>query len=272
MTSAATLGPAFATRRRGVLAFTCAVHLLALLLWTQERRQLPTRPSSVATIFLYNEGVASARRPSRTGPHPLPIPPWPAPAAPVRSAFPSRSAPVPRPQDRTDTRPDARPETAPAQATAAPDAAASAPYDPFDAARPPHGPAGSAVSAVSASTRGGFAVDLAKNQAGRIDRELRKGKPGVPTEADTPWARFQRGLGGAYIDRSLSLQSDTYTSPDGVVIYRFRQGNRVRCRRAGGIGIPLRGMPDGPSASLPTAGSAGDSDCPKGVVWNQDGP
>jgi hypothetical protein len=255
-----------------VLAFTCAVHLLALLLWTQERRQPPARPSSVATIFLYNDGAAGARRPSRTGPHPLPIPPWPAPATPIRSASPSRSAPVPLPQFRTDSQPDARPETAPAQPAAAPDAAASAPYDPFDATRPPHAPAGSAGPAGSASTRGGFAVGLAKNQAGRIDRELRKGKPGVPTEADTPWARFQRGLDGAYIDRSLSLQSDTYTSPDGVVIYRFHQGNRVRCRRAGGIGIPLRGMSDGPSASLPTVGSAGDTDCPKGVVWNQDGP
>lgn len=269
MTSAAALAPALATRRRGVLAFTCAVHLLALLLWTQERRQLPARPSSVATIFLYNDGAASARRPSRAGPHPLPIPPWPAPATPVRSASPSRPAPLPLPQFRTDTQPDARPASAPAQPVTAPDAPASASYDPFDAALPPHAPAGSAGSA---STRGGFAVDLAKNQAGRIDRELRKGKPGVPTEADTPWARFQGGLESAHIDRSLTLQSDTYTSPDGVVIYRFRQGNRVRCRRAGGIGIPLRGMPDGPSASLPTVGSASDTDCPKGVVWNQDGP
>jgi hypothetical protein len=272
VTSAATLGPAFPTRRRGVLAFTCAVHLLALLLWTQERRHLPARPSSVATIFLYNDGGADARRPSRTGPHPLPIPHWPAPATPVRSASPSRPAPLPGPQFRTDSRPDAHPAPAPAQAAAAPDAAASAPYDPFDAANPPPAPHAQAGSAGSAATRGGFAVDLAKNQAGRIDRELRKGKPGVPTEAATPWARFQRGLDGAYIDRSLTLQSDTYTSPDGVVIYRFRQGNRVRCRRAGGIGIPLRGMPDGPSASLPTVGSAGDTDCPKGVVWNQDGP
>jgi hypothetical protein len=111
---------------------------------------------------------------------------------------------------------------------------------------------------------------LAKQQAGRIDRELRKGKPGVPTEADTPAARFQRGVEAAYIDRTLTWQSDTYTSPDGVVIYRFRQGNRVRCRRAGGVGMPLAGMPGTGSITAASAGAAGDTACPKGVVWNQD--
>jgi hypothetical protein len=60
----------------------------------------------------------------------------------------------------------------------------------------------------------------------------------VPDEADTPMGRFQRGLESAHIDRSLTLQSDSYTSPDGVVIYRKRIGNRYRCRRAGGVIMP----------------------------------
>jgi hypothetical protein len=120
------------------------------------------------------------------------------------------------------------------------------------------------------STPGSFVAGLAKQQAGRIDRELRKGKPGVPTEADTPMAHFQRGLESAHIDRSLTLQSDTYTSPDGVVIYRFRQGNRFRCRRAGGVGMPLAGMPGTGAITAGGAGAAGNTDCPKGVVWNQD--
>jgi hypothetical protein len=121
-----------------------------------------------------------------------------------------------------------------------------------------------------ATLSGGFAAGLAKRQAGRIDRELRKGKPGAPDEAGTPWARFQRGLESAHIDRTLTLQSDTYTSPDGVVIYRFRQGNRYRCRRAGGVGMPVAGMPGNGSATLPGVNSAMNVDCPKGVVWNQD--
>jgi hypothetical protein len=122
----------------------------------------------------------------------------------------------------------------------------------------------------ASAAQGGLVAGLARQQAGRIDRELRKGKPGVPTEADTPAARFQRDLESAYIDRSLTLQSDTYTSPDGVVIYRFRQGNRYRCRRAGGVGMPLAGMPGTGSITAGGAGAAGATACPKGVVWNQD--
>jgi hypothetical protein len=122
----------------------------------------------------------------------------------------------------------------------------------------------------ASAAQGGLVAGLARQQAGRIDRELRKGKPGVPTEADTPAARFQRDLESAHIDRSLTLQSDTYTSPDGVVIYRFRQGNRYRCRRAGGVGMPLAGMPGTGSITAGGAGAAGATDCPKGVVWNQD--
>jgi hypothetical protein len=146
--------------------------------------------------------------------------------------------------------------------------------NPIDTAQPADPAADARAIARSpahtSSAPGGFALGLAKQQAGRIDRELRKGKPGVPTEADTPSARFQRGVESAYIDRSLTLQSDTYTSPDGVVIYRFRQGNRFRCRRAGGVGMPLAGMPGTGSITAGGAGAAGATDCPKGVVWNQD--
>ncbi|MFS2018531.1 hypothetical protein ACEN88_18380 [Massilia sp. CT11-108] len=195
----------FDARRRGVLAFTCAAHLLALFLWTQERRLLPVRPSRAVTILLQTDRAQPARPPLDADMHLLPVP----------------SMPV---APNTDAR----------------------------------------------SAQGGFVAGLAKQQAGRVDRELRKGKSGVPTEADTPAARFQRGVESAYIDRTLTWQSDTYTSPDGVVIYRFRQGNRVRCRRAGGVGMPLAGMPGTGSITAASAGAAGATDCPKGVVWNQD--
>lgn len=135
----------------------------------------------------------------------------------------------------------------------------------------PGGPGTGAPAQAGAATPGGsFTLGLAKRQAGRIDRELRKGQPGVPEEADTPWARFRRGLESAHIDRTLTWQTDSYTSPDGVVVYRFRQGNHFRCRRAGGVGMPQAGMPGNGSATLPGANSAMNIDCPKGVVWNQD--
>ena len=257
MHSGTPLASAFDTRRRGVLAFTFALHLLALFLWTQERRPLPVPSARVVTILLRTGSGQAASLAPPTIPHPRLA--WPAPAAAAPTThFPS----LLKPQASLDDRPAARAEAAPAQPTTASDA--------IDTARPVDAPSDTAMPAAPASTQGGFAYGLAKRQAGRVDRELRKGKPGIPTEADTSWARFQRGLDSAHIDRSLTLQSDTYTSPDGVVIYRFRQGNRVRCRRAGGAGMPLRGMPEGSSLSIPGANAAGDTDCPKGVTWNRD--
>jgi hypothetical protein len=272
----------FDARRRVVLAVTCAVHLLALSLWTQERRLLPVRLPRTVTILLQTDRGPAARPPQDADMRLLPEPSMR--AAPSISAPPIQPEPVHRPDDdeeRRATGPDPRADTAPVtapSARSAPEAAPSAsnPIDTAQAADPvtdapalARTPAG-ASSVQGTSTQGGFVAGLAKQQAGRVDRELRKGKPGVPTEADTPMARFQRGLESAHIDRSLTLQSDTYTSPDGVVIYRFRQGNRFRCRRAGGVGMPLAGMPGTGSITAASAGAAGDTDCPKGVVWNQD--
>jgi hypothetical protein len=256
----------FDTRRRGVLAFTCAVHLLALFLWTQERRLLPDPPSRAVTIFLQPERVPAAPPPTAA-----PALPLPAPALPAIPAV-SPSPPLPEPAHRIEddempraARPEPRADTAPATAPPAPAAAAPNPApNPIDTAQ-----AVARAAAGTSSTQGGLAASIAQHQAGRVDRELRKGKPGVPTEADTPWGRFQRGLDSAHVDRTMTVQSDTYTAPDGVVTYRFRHGNRVRCRRAGSVGIPLRGMPAG-ADTMATIGSAGSTDCPKGVVWNQD--
>jgi hypothetical protein len=270
-------------RRRGVLAFTCAVHLLALFLWTQERRLLPVRPPRVVTILLQSERARAVRPPVESTLHLLPAPSLPAiPSLPTRVTQPVPAhlrdvASEAQRDARTEAHTDAHADATRVPASSAPDPAAptatastpsavdiAQPAAPAADARPD-----TAAPALPAATQGSFALGLAKHQAGRIDRELRKGKPGVPTEADTPSARFERGLAAAHIDRSLTLQSDTYTSPDGVVIYRFRQGNRVRCRRAGSVGIPLRGMPEG-ADTMATVGSAASTDCPKGVVWNRD--
>jgi len=260
----------FDARRRGVLAFTCAAHLLALFLWTQERRALPVRPPQAVTILLQTDRAQPARPPLDADMHLLPVPSMP--AAPPIAAPAMQPEPAHRADDddlqhatrrdrHADIRADAPADAAPAAAPPAPDVLAP---NPIDTAQPV------APNTDARAAQGGFVAGLAKQQAGRVDRELRKGKSGVPTEADTPAARFQRGVESAYIDRSLTWQSDTYTSPDGVVIYRFRQGNRVRCRRAGGVGMPLAGMPGTGSITAASAGAAGATDCPKGVVWNQD--
>lgn len=265
----------FDARRRGVLAVTCAVHLLALFLWTQERRVLPVRPPPRAvTILLQTERAQPARPPLDADVHLLPEPSLPAPPSIAAPAL--QPEPVHRADDddirhatrrgqHADVPVDVPADAAPAAAPSTPDALAPNPIDTAQPVAP-----NMDARAGARPAQGGFVAGLAKQQAGRIDRELRKGKPGVPTEADTPAARFQRGVEAAYIDRTLTWQSDTYTSPDGVVIYRFRQGNRVRCRRAGGVGMPLAGMPGTGSITAASAGAAGATDCPKGVVWNQD--
>lgn len=110
---------------------------------------------------------------------------------------------------------------------------------------------------------GGFALGLSKRQAGRIDRALRKGKSGIPDEPDTPMGRFRRGLEAAHIDRSTAVIEDSYTSPDGVIIYRKRIGKMSICRRSGSVGpLGMRGMVMG--------NEAGDVPCPKGVQWKSD--
>jgi hypothetical protein len=106
-----------------------------------------------------------------------------------------------------------------------------------------------------------FNFSLALNQAGRIDRNLRNGKSGVALQTETPWSRFQRGIESAYIDRSMSGTLDSYTSPDGIVIYRERVGGRTTCRRTGGIHVGIPGVAG--------ANDAGTVTCPAGVNWKR---
>jgi hypothetical protein len=111
---------------------------------------------------------------------------------------------------------------------------------------------------------GGLGLNLSKRQAGRIDRELRKGKSGVPDEPDTPMGRFRRGLEAAHIDRSTAVYEDSYTSPDGTVIYRKRIGKGSICRRSGNINpLGMNGMAMGNQVK-------DNVPCPSGVDWKKD--
>lgn len=223
-----------AARNRLALGFTGLVHVLALLLWMQQQRRHPEAPTAEVVGVLLQ----------------LPVPA----TVPRTSEAPSISAPVTRRKTASAKVPAPtapRPAT-PIEPAAQPDAA---PADEAPAATPA-APAGEDAPA------GGFALGLARRQAGRIDRELRKGKSGVPVEADTPWARFRRGVEAAHLDSSRTLTTDTYTSPDGVIYYRYRQGNSVRCRRSGGVGV----LPQ----SMAEAGSAANVPCPSGATWQRD--
>ena len=160
--------------------------------------------------------------------------------------------------------PDAVRETEPL----VPPAAAPAPAtDPFAITAPaaPAAPAASGEAPLDAM------VGRARRDAGVIDRELRKGKSGVPAVADTPWGRFTRTLEAAHIDRSRTVVSESYTAPDGEVIYRFRKGGKVLCRITGGV-KPGIGNAIGTSAFDVRGGNgtAGLIDCPSNATWKRD--
>lgn len=214
---------------RPALALTLLVHLLLVLAFVRSRDQQGAQETGSRERFLLVPLLpAPPAKPRATGRRPPP------PAAPVRRAprdtgLPPSAAALPTVQ--------ALPRTDPAPAL-------------------PPAPAAPANDAAPAAMSAADILARARKQAGAIDHELRAGKPGVPRTADTPGARLRQGLESAYIDRSHTEVMDTYTSADGVVIYRFRQGNKVRCRTTGSVGL---GIPGGYSqgAVLAGAGSMG---------------
>jgi hypothetical protein len=241
----------FPSRNRTALALVFFMHMLALLAWMQQRQQRFSTPEvpRLVTILLQPQRLRPA--------NPVPAPPPPS-TLPARAAHPPARTPAPWPHPLPPAT-DAAPSPVPAPEPAAPAPSPAAPR--LEDARVP----ADVRQAIreQQQAEGGFALGLSKRQAGRIDRELRKGKSGVPEEPDTPMGRFRRGLEAAHIERSMSVQEDSYTSPDGVVIYRKRIGNTTICRRSGSINpLGMRGML--------FANEAGDVPCPKGVQWKKD--
>lgn len=184
-----------------------------------------------------------------------------APPAPVEPRVRPR---LPRPPiSRT---PRARRDGAPAAAVRELDAISAPAEAPASAAQPsaidlPSAPAESALDAV---------LGRARRDAVIIDRALRKGKSGVPELADTPMGRLRAGLAGAHQDSSRGMTSDSYTAPDGQVIYRFRLGGKVWCRTGGSVGPRIGGAEGGGAAMFDTqggGGSAGAIRCPSHGEW-----
>ena len=98
-------------------------------------------------------------------------------------------------------------------------------------------------------------MDAAKRQVGAIDQELRAGKlaPLAP-DRELPITRMRDALASAYIDRSRTTITETMRQADGVVVYRFRRGEKIWCRQSGSVGSSIE-RSDG--AKLAGAGSAG---------------
>jgi hypothetical protein len=220
------------------LALTLLVHLVLLLAWRQGRvpgRSDDAAPAAIAVLLLQAPRPAQQDRPV-PAPHRPPAPVARSRQLPSTPAAPPPAEAAPAPPPPTATV-DALAPTAPAPGASAADILARALHD-----------------------------------AGSVDRALRGSKPGVLRGKDAPMARMRREMASAYIDRSHVEKMDIYTAPDGEVIYRFRRGDKVRCRMTGstGLGIP-GGYTDGArlagAGSLGGGGKAGFVSCPSHVEW-----
>lgn len=229
------------TGRRLALALTLGLHLLILFFWMGARRPRGIEAPRVVSILLQlraPRAVAPAAPPSAPPHLPRTVPPRATPAP-----LPAASAAASTVASTVAATPVPAAERMPAAATA------------NDSSQAAHTPAG-----------GGFSLDAIKGQAGRIDRELRQGKPGVPIGADTPWTRFGRALESAHVEPGLAESIDSYTYPDGVIVYRKRVAGVDHCRRSGSV----RGDFVPGASGIAGAGDAADVPCPKGVAWKRD--
>jgi hypothetical protein len=242
----------FPTRNRAALALIFGMHMLALFAWLEQHRvSLPDAPHAVSIML---RPPVPQRKPEPTEP---PAPAAPSPRRtlpPLPEVFGGPAHPPSKPLPET---PAETPAGTPAKSPPPTPAAAPALED----ARPP----ATVQDAIRAQkdAEGGLGLSLSKHQAGRIDRALRGGKSGVPDEPDTPMGRFRRGLERAYNDRSRTVIEDSYTSPDGVIIYRRRIGNKSICYRSGSVSpLGMHGM------EMPN--EAGNVTCPSGVQWKKE--
>jgi hypothetical protein len=244
----------FPNRNRAALALIFGMHILALFAWMQQRPARLADAPQVVSILLRLPAPQRKPEPAEPPPPAIPLPQRtlpptydvfggtpPAPAKPAAET-PAAASAAPSP-------PAAVPATVPATAPNLDDA--RAPVTVQDALRE------------QKEADGGLGLNLSKRQAGRIDRELRKGKSGVPDDPDTPMGRFRRGLEHAYNDSSRTVIEDSYTSPDGTIIYRRRIGNKSICYRSGNVS-PL-GM-----GGMLMAGEAGNVRCPSAVPWKKE--
>jgi len=236
------------------LALTLGLHLLLGWWWLQATglRVLPAdlpapREFIVVAVLTPAPSRSSAAPAAAASPRPR-----------AAQAVPARAAP-PAP-------PVALQPITPAPADTAPPAATSEP-----AAEAFPTPPGSAQD--TTATGDDSLASRGKRTAGAVDHELRKGKLAPLDPGDNKWQRFAQAVGDARVDTSRTLTSESYTAPDGVVVYRFRQGGRTWCRTGGGIRPSPFGAQAGGAALFDKAGGggfAGTVRCPTRVEFKPD--
>jgi len=210
------------------LMLTLGLHLLLVLAWfTGARGDMARDPAPRASVLVLVQPL------SRPTPAPPPPPPSLRLRLPARMGAPALAVPAAAPQ---------APDTSAPSSDAAP---ANAPQQPASAAL---------SSDLLASS---------KAMAGRIDRELRKGASVFTAEPDRKWEGFADAFAAARKGGPNTVTLDSYTEPDGVIVYRKTVGDRVSCYRSGSVGglVTAFGVADGHGA--------GKTACPTGVSWTR---
>jgi hypothetical protein len=221
------------------LALTLGLHLLLVLAWLGGARgDLRREPPPRVSVFVPVQPPSPRRQ---AVPEAAPAPErvrQPLPAAPALPTV-------------------ALPEIT-VQARAAPVPAADA-----GTATAPQEPAQNQTQQEGATPLPGDLLASSKAMAGRVDRDLRKGASPITAEPERKWERFADAVAGARTGDARTVALDSYTSPDGVIIYRKTVGNRVACYRSGSVGglVTGFGSADGQGA--------GSTPCPGGVRWTR---
>ena len=222
-----------APRRWTPLALTLGLHLLLVLGWLTGARgdRVPEPPQRAFTLVLVQPPARSRPAPELPPPLPPPLPlrPGRLPAG-IHSPLPVAAAP----------------------------AVAASPADAAPASAPRAEPAPAAAEALP-----GDLLKSSRAMAGRIDRELRHGASPISAEPERKWERFAEAFAAARKDGGNTVTLDSYTSPDGVIIYRRTTGGKARCYRTGSVGGLVTGFGN---ADLH---GASIMECPSGLGWTR---
>ncbi|MGX4640149.1 hypothetical protein [Massilia sp. SYSU DXS3249] len=232
----------FPRRPLAPLALTLGLHLLLVLAWLGGA---PHQPAGVAPpreqVFVFVQPVARPR---------------PAQAVPQAS-----SQPRPRPDNPAESATVAAPSRVPPMSRSEPEAITQPPADGEAPASEPASDSTSHATSRPAPAPGDL-LATSKAMAGSVDRALRKGSSPITAEPDRKWERFAEAFAAARKDVGNTVTLDSYTAPDGVIIYRKTAGSRVACYRSGSAGGPVTAS----GRPLDTSG-AGSVPCPTGVPW-----
>lgn len=232
-------------RNRLVLALIVGFHLFAILVWPQKRSAQSPAPLRLVSILLL--------------PAAQPVPRDKSPSSPTSTQRQNQVVKEvaivlptsPKPTESLSSK------VLPASSSDTPQAAIT--LDTTSIARPnKEGETSEANTETRSDSK--FDIELAKQQARRVAKEIGTREFKALTEANTPWTRFRNELNAAHVEPATGVHWESYTSPDGTIIYREHVGNQIVCHRSGNVSRNDIGSTGG-------ANSAGYVSCPSHVEW-----